>query len=198
MKKIFISGSMNIKNINPKVVKRIDNIIKSEFSVIVGDASGSDSSVQHILKNNKYQNVTVYCSGNYPRNNIGNWQIKPIETKHQANTRAFFTAKDLEMAKDCDYGLMIWDSKSTGTLGNVLELLSQKKTSIVFVNKFKEFLQVDDVSSFEKLVSMMSDVARLKAETKIHFSTRINKLKHRQLNLFEDSKTSPKGRRAEQ
>ena len=43
------------------------------------------------------------------------------------------------MAEAADYGLMIWDAKSTGTLSNVIELLSRKKKSLVFVNKEKEF-----------------------------------------------------------
>ncbi len=185
MSKTFISGSMNIKNINPKVVQRIDNIIRSNFPVLVGDANGVDSSIQHILKEKKYDNVTVYCSGNYARNNIGSWNVKSIATEHKENTRLYFTAKDMVMAKECDYGLMIWDSKSTGTLSNVYELLIQDKISIVFVNKLKEFFKITNISEFEKLISIMSESAYLKADKKISLIDKVKKLKHKQLNLFE-------------
>jgi len=43
------------------------------------------------------------------------------------------------MADVADYGLMIWDAKSTGTLSNVIELLKRKKKAVVFVNKEKTF-----------------------------------------------------------
>jgi len=185
MNKIFISGSINIKNINPSVVERINNMIVSSFTILVGDAKGSDSSIQGILKDKNFKNVVVYCSGSYPRNNIGQWGIKSVESDQKPNSRAFFTAKDLVMAKDCDYGLMIWDSKSTGTLSNVYELLKQGKTSIVFVNKFKQFHQVSSIADFEKLVSVMSDSARLKADKKINLDSKIRKIKNVQLNLFD-------------
>lgn len=42
MSKVFISGSMRIKNIAPEVLDRIDNIINSGLEIIVGDADGVD------------------------------------------------------------------------------------------------------------------------------------------------------------
>lgn len=68
MSKIFISGSMNIKNINPMIIKRIDNMIGANSDILIGDANESDQYIQEILKAKEYKNVTVYCSGNYPRN----------------------------------------------------------------------------------------------------------------------------------
>ena len=87
--------------------------------------------------------------------------------------RAFFTAKDIEMAQDADYGLMIWDSKSTGTLSNVMELLAQEKKSVVFVNKVKSFVNVASVADLHDLLTHMSDHARQKAETKSKLSKRV-------------------------
>ncbi len=105
-------------------------------------------------------------------------------TSHAEGTRAFFTAKDIEMAEAADYGLMIWDAKSTGTLSNVLELLARKKKSVVFVNKAKLFKNVGDVHQLEELVSYMSEVARRKAEDKIKLTERIEAFKHEQVQLF--------------
>jgi hypothetical protein len=128
--------------------------------------------------------VIVYCTGNYPRNNIGKWEINTVHTEHALNTRAYFTAKDIEMAKKCDYGLMVWDSKSTGTLSNVYELLLKKKTSVVFINKTKKFITVSNPKGFEQLVSNMSESAYEKASQKIKLKEKILAIKNEQLSLF--------------
>ncbi|CAI8885939.1 hypothetical protein EMIT0347P_40240 [Pseudomonas sp. IT-347P] len=87
------------------------------------------------------------------------------------------------MAEAADYGLMIRDAKSTGTLSNVIELLSRKKKSLVFVNKEKEFKVVGDVTQLEELVAFMSDHAKQKANEKIKLFDRISLLKHDQAEL---------------
>lgn len=184
MHKVFISGSMRIKNLDKNVTARIDNIIKSNYEVLVGDADGVDSSIQNYLLNKHISIVIVYCSGDSPRNNFGHWKVKNIRTSSTPGTRAFFTAKDVKMAEDCDYGLMVWDTKSTGTLSNAIELLRRKKYSLVYINKAKEFLKIKDVPDLEKLISYMSDSAKLKAEKKIGLEKIIDSLKHEQRCLF--------------
>lgn len=184
MTTVFISGSMNIKNLDANVKKRIDNIIASDFQIILGDADGVDSSIQQYLKEKDVSRVMIYCSGLQPRNNIGNWVVKTIETNHAPGTRAFFTAKDLKLAEDADFGLMIWDTKSTGTLSNAIELLIQKKKSVVYVNKNKEFLNILTVVDLEKLVGYMSEAALIKADTKIGLKKKIHSLKYEQTTLF--------------
>ncbi|WP_077343604.1 hypothetical protein [Pseudocolwellia agarivorans] len=184
MHKVFISGSMRIKNIHQEVLKRIDNIINSQYQVLVGDADGVDSSIQNYLLQNGVTSVSVYCAGAQPRNNLGHWSTNKIETNHSPGTRAFFTAKDLVMAEDCDYGLMIWDTKSTGTLSNTLELLKRKKSSLVFVNKEKLFVKVKSVEDLEVLVSYMSESALLKADKKISLLSSIEAFKNEQTSLF--------------
>ena len=49
MTTVFIAGSMNIKHLHPKVKERIENIVTSEFDVVVGDADGADTSIQQCL-----------------------------------------------------------------------------------------------------------------------------------------------------
>lgn len=185
MKRIFISGSMRIKRLDAQVDKRIDNIINSNFGVLIGDANGVDASVQKILNEKHYSNVTVYCSGNHVRNNLGKWSVKKVRTEHKINTRFFFTAKDILMAKKCDYGLMVWDSVSTGTLSNIYELLVQEKKSLVYVNKLKSFFKITNLSEFETLISFMSDSAFEKADKKIQIRKKIQLIKCKQKKLFE-------------
>ncbi|MDI3357595.1 hypothetical protein MO767_25070 [Pseudomonas sp. UYIF39] len=167
MTTVFIAGSINIKHLDPKVKERINNIVDSEFDVVVGDAGGADTSIQEYLLSLARSKTTIYCSGVVPRNNLGEWPARIVETKHSKGSRAFFTAKDVVMAEAADYGLMIWDAKSTGTLSNVIELLSQKKNSLVFVNKEKAFKVVGNVSQLDGLVAFMSDYAKQKADEKI-------------------------------
>jgi hypothetical protein len=184
MTKVFISGSMRIKHLDKNVLERINNIIDNHYKVIVGDADGVDSSVQEYLKQKGVKSVLVYCTGNQPRNNVGKWETKCISTMSKPGTRAYFTAKDLEMASDCDYGLMVWDSKSTGTLSNALELLNRHKKSLVYVNKAKEFLSISDVGDLKKLLEYMSPSSLNKAEDKLHITKKIEALSNQQTQLF--------------
>jgi len=184
MTSVFISGSMRIKRLDARVLSRIDNILDKKLAVIVGDADGVDSSVQQYLSDNGAQEVLVYCSDEKPRNNIGNWRARKIETSERPGTRAYYTAKDEAMAEDCDYGLMIWDSKSTGTLKNAIELLKRGKKSVVFVNKAKKFVTIGDVSGLESLVSQMSPSALNKADTKLKVRKQLESMHHHQQELF--------------
>jgi len=184
MTTVFIAGSMNIKRLDPKVKERLDNIVASEFDVVVGDADGVDTSIQQYLLGLGSSKITVYCSGSSPRNNVGEWAVSVVKTKHSEGSRAFYTAKDLVMAEVADFGLMIWDAKSTGTLSNVIELLTRKKKTVIFVNKEKSFKTVGTVVQLEELVDCMSEHAKLKANEKIRLFEKIESLKHVQSQMF--------------
>ncbi|USQ74663.1 hypothetical protein [Roseomonas sp. TAS13] len=183
MATVFIAGSISISRLHEKVRKRIENVVSSELSVVVGDADGADTSIQDCLAQSGAQQVTVYCSGDTPRNNVAAWPVKNVYPDAAKGSRAYFTAKDLEMANASDYGLMVWDCKSTGTLSNVIELLRADKKSVVFVNKNKDFLTISDVSGLEHLLGFMSPHARMKAEDKIGLSSKIASISHKQLAL---------------
>ena len=163
MTKIFIAGSLSIDNLDEKVCNRINNIIASKFEVIVGDANGVDSSIQSYLQSKNNKLVTVYCSGKRPRNNIGNWEIKTVQTNARPGTREFFTAKDIVMADDSDYGFMIWDARSTGTVSNCL-----------YIQKNKDFMIVRSVKDIKKMLSFMSKSAYKNADLKLKIDFQIN------------------------
>jgi len=176
--KVFVAGSMNIKHLAPQVKDRLDNIVNSGFELLVGDADGADTSIQQHLFERGSSKTTVFCSGTRPRNNVGDWPVTFVDTQHPEGSRAFFTAKDLRMADLADFGLMIWDAKSTGTLSNVLELLVRRKKSVVFVNKTKAFHNVGNAEQLEDLLACMSDAARMKADQKVNLSARLMSLKY--------------------
>ena len=184
MIRVFISGSMRIKRLDKNVLSRINSILDKEYSIIVGDANGVDSSIQEYLKQTGAKSVLVYCTGSQPRNNIGNWETKNIATTSKPGTRAYFTAKDLEMANDCDYGLMVWDTKSTGTLSNTIELLKRHKKSLVYINKAKEFLTISDIKDMDKLFQYMTPNSFEKAEAKLKITATISALGNKQMLLF--------------
>lgn len=183
MTTVFIAGSISISRLHEKVAERINKIVSSDFNVVVGDADGADTSIQECLQRYRAKRVTVYCTGDSPRNNVGEWPVHRVVSKAKAGTRAYFTAKDLEMARDSDYGLMVWDCKSTGTLSNVIELLRTQKKSVVFVNKNKDFVTVSDLVSLERLVAFMSNNARSLAEKKIGLTSKISSLVDEQFSL---------------
>jgi len=183
MTTVFIAGSLSIKRLDARFVEKLDKIVGSKYDVVVGDADGADASIQQALLDRGAASVTVYCSGSRPRNNLGDWPVRTVDSASAPGSRAFFTAKDIEMAKAADYGLMMWDAKSTGTLSNVIELLKRARTSRVFVNKEKQFLTVSNLDTLSALIQLMSAGAREKAEQKIGLSRKMAALATEQFAL---------------
>ena len=86
---------------------------------------------------------------------------------------------------------MMWDATSTGTLGNVIELLGRKKKSAVFVNKSKEFMTVGDVAPMSSIGrpwwrACLNTPGRrkMRADVKLNLHKRIEALSHEQLHMF--------------
>lgn len=153
MCKIFISGSRHIRNINFDIENRLNNILDKNFYIILGDANGIDKAVQKFLSERNYSLVEVYCSGHLCRNNLGGWSSKHIDT-HKSG-RAFFEAKDKEMANIADYGFVIWDEKSIGSLNNIAELLYRGKKVLLYLYNKRKFI---DINSEEAISSLLFNV----------------------------------------
>lgn len=186
MTNVFVSGSIKIKKLDPKVIERLKSIISSNLRVIIGDADGVDCSIQEFLKNNEVRSVVVYCSGDMPRNNLGQWEIKKVNTTYKPGTRQYFTAKDKVMASDCDYGFMVWDASSTGTLSNIIELVEKNKAGLVYINKDKKFVKIKNAKDIENLVNFMSAISLKKANEKIGLFKKIESIKSIQSDLFHE------------
>lgn len=183
METVFIAGSIKIKKLDPAFVERVKNIVRKNMAVVVGDANGADTSIQRELMEQCADYVTVYCVGKKPRNNVGHWSIQQVTSSAEPGTRTYFTQKDLKMAEVADFGLMLWDAASTGTLSNVIELLQQGKKCLVFVNRDKRFIEVKVPDDIQKLVLAMSDGAKRQAEQKIGLYGKISKLINEQPSL---------------
>ncbi|MEI4920515.1 XRE family transcriptional regulator, partial [Klebsiella pneumoniae] len=86
---VFIAGSISISRLHEKVQGRILKIVSSDLNVVVGDADGADTSIQECLRACHASKVTVYCTGEAPRNNIADWPVHRVQSKARAGTRAF-------------------------------------------------------------------------------------------------------------
>lgn len=153
MTKVFIGGSIKITKLNKDIKHRIDNIIQKEYIVFIGDANGTDKAVQEYLFDKGYKNVRVFCMGNECRNNIGNWETRHIEETMSRKDYYYYSIKDLEMAKETDYGFMIWNGKSRGTFNNVINLLKENKKVLVYFSPTKEFYNLITIDDLEKLLA---------------------------------------------
>lgn len=153
MNKVFIGGSIRLSKINKEIKQRINNIINSKYTILIGDANGIDKSVQQYLYLKNYMNVVVFCSGDQCRNNIGHWQVKYIKAKDNLKGRDFYTLKDIEMAKDADFGMMIWDGKSSGTFNNIKNIINLNKKLLLYLSPKKQFYTITNINELELIVS---------------------------------------------
>ena len=131
--KIFISGSKSISML-PELAKTfIDQFIENNDEILIGDCYGVDAVVQKHLESKGFSNITVYCSGVNPRNNFtSSAKIHSCAEAAKGLTgRAFHYVKDVQMAKDCDQALMIWDGKSKGTAENLKRIKEMGKPFVV-------------------------------------------------------------------
>jgi len=164
--KIFIGGSRHISRLGAEVKKRLDRIIESGFSVLIGDANGADKAVQAYLTSHRYPNVTVFCTSGRCRNNVGAWPTRDVSAPEGARGFAFYVAKDRAMAREATHSLMLWDGDSKGTLNNIVSLVTQDKPVVVFFGPTKTFATVRTREDIADLLEKCdpSAVARLEKE----------------------------------
>jgi hypothetical protein len=154
MTTVFIGGSRKLSKLNKKITQVLDRVIDKGFTVLLGDANGADKAVQNYLVNKNYENVIVYCMKNTCRNNLGNWQTKNIEASRNIKDFQYYATKDLQMALDTNYGFMLWDSKSKGTLNNIMNLLNEHKYVVVY---FAPLKIVRTLKNFDELQELLKE-----------------------------------------
>ena len=128
--RVFISGSKSISKLPEEVKSLLDEHIALGTEFLVGDCYGVDAAVQKYLESKGCGKVTIYCSGETPRNNFvtGAKVCSCAETAKGLTGNAFQYVKDIQMAQDCDTALMIWDGKSKGTAENIRRVKETGKT----------------------------------------------------------------------
>ncbi|HEV2721979.1 MAG TPA: hypothetical protein VG323_18305 [Thermoanaerobaculia bacterium] len=165
---MFIAGSRRLSRIPAEVTQRLDEMIRRQLTILVGDANGADKAVQSYLAEKKYGNVTVYCTGGACRNNVGGWPVRAVPAPHAARDFAYFTAKDTAMADDADVALMLWDGQSSGTIVNVARLVSRAKPTVIYSSPKKTFATLKTPEELIDFLSAAEPDVRAKLGDYIH------------------------------
>lgn len=158
--KIFIAGARSVKYLPPVVCEKMHSIYLNGYDVLVGDCYGADKSVQTYFAELKYRNVSVYASNGIARNNVGNWNVKAVEVPPQIRGFDFYRQKDIAMAADADYGFMIWDGKSRGTYSNLVTLIENNKSALVYLTPINKLCQVNSKDGLKKLLGLCKRMAQ--------------------------------------
>ena len=152
--KVFIAGPRAVRELDENVVKKLDNICKKDYEILVGDASGIDSTVQEYLKSTDYKNVVVYASNGRARNNLNHWNVVDVKVDENIKGFDFYVQKDIQMAKDADAGFMVWNGESKGTFNNILNLLGQQKRVFLYFVNTMTFYLFKTKEEFERFISL--------------------------------------------
>ena len=176
-KTVFLSGSRKLSRLNDVIRRRLDKMMTQGLRIIVGDASGADKALQSYLAEAHYEHVVVYCAGDVCRNNVGNWLVENIKAGLKLKGRDFYTAKDKVMASKADFGLVLWDGKSTGSISNVLELMYSGKKVAVYFSPEKKFHDLGRASDIETLLQLCERSDYRAMNDKIHVGRRLENLR---------------------
>jgi hypothetical protein len=172
---VFVAGSRQISRLPAEVKGRLDQMVEKGFQILVGDANGADKAVQTYLAAKAYRSVLVHCMERHCRNNVGLWPTREVTAPKGVRGFDFYSLKDRVMADAAEYGLMLWDGKSKGTINNVVNLSRNGKPVVVYVAPTRQFRTV---KSFDDLKDLLAEgdsdsVARIVSE--LHLDT----VKHR-------------------
>lgn len=173
MKKVFFGGSRRLGRLTKQVRDRAANIIAEGLQVLVGDANGADKAIQKFFAEKGYTNVVVFFAGTVCRNNLGKWVTHPVKVDRSQRDFRFYAAKDLAMSEETDYGFMIWDGKSQGTVNNILNLLERGKKVVVYLSPQKEFLTLTTPSDAGELLRYLEPHVADALDRKVNLRRRI-------------------------
>jgi hypothetical protein len=153
MNRVFLGGSRKVSRLNEPIRERLEQIVRRRMQVLIGDANGADKAMQRQLAEWAYPNVVVYFVGTSPRNNVGAWPTHHVPTPPGARGFDFYSVKDRAMSDAADFGFMLWDGESRGTLANVETLAEAGKPVSVYVSPAQRFINVRSQSDVNALVS---------------------------------------------
>lgn len=150
---VFVAGSRQISRLPAEVMARLDTMIEKGFQILVGEANGADKAVQRYLADKAYPNVLVHCMKDHCRNNVGNWPTRQVVAPRGAKGFDYYSVKDRAMADSAEYGLMLWDGKSKGTINNVVNLSRDHKPVVVYVATTRQFRTIKTFDDLKDLLA---------------------------------------------
>lgn len=130
--KVFVGGGKTIGRLPDKVASMLDSFMERGEHIIVGDAHGCDLAFQIYLHSKEYLNVTVYCSGEKCRFNVGGWTEKHIDVPEGMEGYEFYREKDYAMINDCDCALLVYERRSLATRSYIYNLKALGKPVFAF------------------------------------------------------------------
>ena len=151
MDAVFLGGSRRIARLNESMRAKLDALVARGLWMVVGDANGADRALQQHLADRGYERVIVYAVTGLLRNNLGRWKVCSVDAPKGARGFDLYSVKDVRMAKDASYGLMLWDGKSRGTLENVRNLLAQGKPVAVHLGPAHRFVSLRSPADLQKI-----------------------------------------------
>jgi hypothetical protein len=154
--KVFIGGSRSINELDENVVRILFDELNSNVEFLVGDADGVDAQIQNFCKSQNYNKVLVYASNGKARNNVGNFKVKNITVDKNTFRKEFFVKKDEAMTNDADYGIVIWDSISKGSLNQLHRMVKQNKPCKVYIAKDKRWITIESEHAIKGITSLKS------------------------------------------
>ena len=149
MMRIFLSGSKTVTALPEKLTALLDSYCQQNCEFLIGDCRGADRLMQEYLSAKGYQNVTVYVSGAHTRHCIAGYPVRQINVPESIAGFEFYRQKDIEMAKDCDAAVMLWDGKTRGTRCNIEDIQRMEKPY--------EVILTDDLSSSSSRFQIEND-----------------------------------------
>jgi hypothetical protein len=140
---VFIGGSRKIIHLPKEVKEKIDDLMNTDGTIYIGDENGTDKRIQKYLAEKGYEKVVIFYIESLCRNNIGKWETREINKIKKKKDFEYYAIKDLTMLLESDYGLMIWDGISKGTLRNIIYLVSNNKQVFVYVSPEKSMYELN-------------------------------------------------------
>lgn len=135
-KTIFLGGSKIINTLPDRIIEEIIDYMNQGHNILIGDCMGADLQMQKVLEENNYKKVVVYYSGDRPRINLGNWKTKHVSSNKYLSDYERQKLKDNQMAIDCDFGYMLLNGQTKGTMANIIELVKLgKPCKVTLYNK---------------------------------------------------------------
>lgn len=174
MKKVVFGGSRKLGRLNTAIRNRADNIIGERYVVLIGDANGADRAMQEYLAQKAYPHVVVFCAGKVCRNNVGKWETRLVLSDRPRRDFEYYVIRDKKMIEEADYGFMVWDGASKGTLNNIINLIEIHKPVLVYFSPKKEFLVIKADHDLANLLSLCDRMARESLEKSLRLSRRVH------------------------
>jgi adenine-specific DNA-methyltransferase len=165
---VFVAGSRQISRLPAEVRSRLDTMIEKGFQILVGDANGADKAFQRYLADKSYPNVLVHCMKDHCRNNVGHWPTRQLVAPLGAKGFDYYSIKDGAMAEAAEYGLMLWDGKSKGTVNNVVNLSRDHKPVVVYVAPTKQFRTIKNADDLSDLLTHGDSESVHRIVTELH------------------------------